>query len=340
MIEPRLKNCEIILNEECNARCVFCYQPGLERKARTLPFEKAAEALYRGRKNGCWIAYLIGGEITLREDLAKIVRLARKAGYPCVHVMSNGLKLAHAPYARKLVEAGVDLFTISIHGHSAAVHDRLVGVKGAFERVCRAIGNIQALGAEVRINNALNRFNFKTVDLLAGKFTERFGLTDINIIFPHYSGMMAENAGKLSVSVTEARPHLRRALERIRGLKLKMEGPLLINFCPCNLPEAEHLMGEWARPAKKDDDEELHHLDGQRDMVYAMKERIRVKNISCRLCVYDRACMGFEKWYADLFGGEEFVPVIKKPAPFPLKLYHKRLAKYQRLLSRRACARK
>jgi MoaA/NifB/PqqE/SkfB family radical SAM enzyme len=327
-----VKNCEVILNEECNARCVFCYQPGLERKAAALPFKKAAEALYRGRKNGCWVAYLIGGEITLRDDLSKIVKLARHAGYPCVHVMSNGLKLSDPSYARGLVEAGANLFTISVHGYSAAIHDKLVGVKGAFNRVRSAIGNLLSLGAQVRINNALNRLNYKTVDLLCGEFTREFGLTDINIIFPHYSGMMMKNAGRLSVTVTEVRPHLVRALDRIKDSGLKMEGPLLINFCPCNLPRAAHLMGEWARPLNKEDDEELHHLDGQKDMIYAMKERIRVKNLSCRRCAYDRVCMGFEKWYADVYGGGEFTPVVSKPRPFPLKAHHERLAAYQRLL--------
>ncbi len=329
----RLKNCEVILNEECNARCVFCYQPGLEQKVQRMSFEKVAEVLYRGRRNGCWIAYLIGGEITLREDLPKIVRFAAKTGYPCVHIMSNGLKLAEFNYARELVEAGANLFTISVHGHSAAIHDGLVGIKGAFKRVSRALDNLKKLGADVRVNNALNRVNFDTVDLLIKKLTARFGLTDINIIFPHYSGMMSKNADKLSVSVTEVRPHLRRALECVRDSGVKMEGPLLINFCPCNLPEGAHLMGEWARPLKKTEDEELHHLDGGRDMIYAMKERIRAKNVSCRRCVYDKKCMGFEKWYADLFGGLEFKPVLKKALAFPLQTSHARLKKYQRAIN-------
>jgi len=331
----RIKNCEIILNDDCNAKCCFCYQPGIEKAARRMPFEAVARALYRGRSEGSWSAYLIGGEITLRDDLPKIVKLARKIGYSSVHVMSNGLKLAEYDYARELVEAGANLFTVSVHGYKAGIHDELVGVKGAFGRVFRAFDNIVGLGAEVRVNHALNRYNFDTVDLLVKKLVSRFGLTDINILFPHYNGMMAKNAGKLKVSVTEAQPHLRRTLELIRRNKFEIEGPLFINFCPCNLPEAAHLMGEWERPRKKMAEEELHYLEGGSEPIYAMKERLCAKNASCRRCVYNKTCMGFEKWYAELFGSGEFSPVLKKPAPFPLELSHSRLKKYSALSQER-----
>lgn len=315
-----VKNCEIILNYDCNARCVFCYQPEDALKPcseKRMSFEDASKALYQGYSRGCRCAYFIGGEITLLPDLPKIIKMASKIGYPYVQVMSNGLKLADRAYTRELIAAGANLFRLSLHGPDAASHDRLVGVPGAFEKLTAAFGNINKGGAELCVNMALNKINYRSLTEMIALVTGRFGVRDFNVIFPHYSGMMARNADLLKVSVTEAVPELRRALAYMLEAGVRPESRVLINFSPCNIPEAAHLMAEWDRPALADDDP-LYYVEGQTDAVYAVKERIRVKNKGCARCVYDKVCMGFEKWYADVFGRREFRPVLKKAEPFPV----------------------
>lgn len=331
------RNCEIILNYDCNARCKFCYHPDAEAKApERMSFEAAAKALYKGRREGCWIAYLIGGEITLRDDLPKIIKTARGLGYPYIQVMSNALKLADRAYTKSLVDAGANLFRISIHGHNAKLHDGQVCVPGAFAKVLRAVENIRALGAEATVNVALNRHNYRHMDKWLDLVSGRLGVTDFNIIFPHYKGMMAEHAAELKVELTEALPHMRRALRGLAASGREVEGPLLINFCPCNLPEAVHLMGEWERPADPVSDEPLYYIEGAVDRVYEMKERFRVKNKGCARCIYNSRCMGFEKWYYDLFGGREFRPVLKEAAPLPLLPSHRRLKEAEALVARKS----
>jgi MoaA/NifB/PqqE/SkfB family radical SAM enzyme len=321
--DPRapVKNCEIILNYDCNARCVFCYQPEDDLKPcseKRMPFSAASKALYQGYARGCRCAYFIGGEITLLPDLPKIIKLAAKIGYPWIQVMSNGLRLAEKAYTDDLIAAGANLFRLSLHGPSEKIHDRLVGVPGAFARLTAAFDNIKSGGAELCVNMALNKVNYRSLPEMVKLVTGRFGVRDFNIIFPHYSGMMAKNSGLLKVSVGQAVPYLRRTLAYMKKAGVRPESRVLINFCPCNIPEAAHLMAEWDRPSRPEDDEPLYYVEGQTDAVYSVKERIRVKNPSCSRCVYDPVCMGFEKWYADVFGRREFRPVLKKPEPFPL----------------------
>ncbi len=318
----RIKNCEMILNYDCNARCVFCYQPGDELKplcGQRMPFADASRALYEGYARGCRCAYFIGGEITLLPDLPKIIKLAAKIGYPWIQVMSNGLKLADKAYTRSLIKAGANLFRLSLHGPGPEIHDRLVGVPGAFGKLAAAFDNIREGGAELCVNMALNAPNYRALPEMVGLITGRFGVRDFNIIFPHYSGMMAKNADLLKVSVTRAVPYLRKTLALLKENGVRPESRILINFCPCNIPEAAHLMAEWDRPERAEDDEPLYYVEGKTDAVYSVKERIRVKNRSCSRCAYDKVCMGFEKWYADVFGRREFRPVLRKPAPFPLR---------------------
>ena len=334
MIKPR--NCEVILNYDCNAKCRFCYHPEavLNQVAERMPFAKAAEALYKGRREKCWVAYLIGGEITMREDLPKIVRIARDMGYPYVQVMSNGLKLADPAYAKELVDAGANIFRVSVHGPDAATHDALVGVPGAFKKVMKAFDNLTRLGAEISVNHALNKKNYKKLKPLLEIISGRFGIEDFNVIFPHYNGMMAARASELKVSVTQAVPYVREALAYLKDSGAAIEDTVLVNFTPCNLPEAVHLMAEWERPAGTKD-EPLFHIDGREDRIHGLKERLCLKNKGCEACIYNARCMGFEKWYSDLFGGSEFRPVRKPAVPFPLVPSHNRLKRAQVLLKKK-----
>lgn len=322
------KNCEIILNHDCNAKCVFCYNDDApkEEVLCRMPFEDVAKALYLGREKGCWCAYFIGGEITLREDLPKIIALAKKMGYPYIQVMSNGIKLADFAYVKTLVDAGANLFRLSLHSFSAKVHDDLVQIDGAHDKVLRAIENIKKLKAEVCVNNVLNRLNYKSADKLAGLLVKS-GITDFNFIFPHYTGMMEKHSEILKLSVRQTVPHLRKMLNFLKISKAKIENPIFVNLSPCNLPEAVHLMSEWENPSDVFEGEMLYHLDGGSEKIYEMKKSIRVKNESCRKCVYNDRCMGFEKWYFDMFGGGDFKPVIKPVKVFEIRPVLGRLKK-------------
>lgn len=316
----KAKNCEIILNYDCNAMCPFCYHTGEQMRGKhRMPLEEAAEALYDGRRKGAWVAYLIGGETTLHPDLAKIAALARKMGYPYVQVLSNGITLANGAFAEKLVRAGVNLFRISIHGPDPGTHDRLVGVRGAFAKIMKAHKNITAAGAEMTVNHALNKINYKRVKDTVELFTRRLGIPDFNIIFPHYTGLMKKNLEKLQVRFDDCVPYLREAVRFLEKNRVEIENPVLINFTPCNLPEAVNLMTEWEKPGKTLENEPIYHLEGNKNRIYNLLGKLRMKNENCRRCIYFKRCMGFEKWYFENFGDGEFRPVVKRAEPVKIK---------------------
>ena len=93
-------------------------------------------------------------------------------------------------------------------------------------------------------------------------------------------------------------------------------------------------MGEWERPHGPSGDEPLSYIEGGSDRIYEMKERFRVKNDGCSSCVYNSRCMGFEKWYSDIFGSGEFRPVTKAAVPVGLAPSFRRLAQAQALVGR------
>jgi MoaA/NifB/PqqE/SkfB family radical SAM enzyme len=322
-----LKNCEVILNYACNARCLFCYHPAVLREGE-LPFRDVARALMAGRERGCSIAHLIGGEITLRDDLPRIVALARKLGYPCVQILSNGLRLSDRDFSRRVVEAGANLIRISVHGRDAATHDRLVGVPGAFEKCLRALEHASGLGAEIGVNHALTALNLEALPGFVELMLDRFGLRDLNVIFPHYRGELPANFDLLRLTLSQAAPRVREAMELLARRAARVEGRVLVNFTPCVLPGFEHLMAEWERPGRNEDDDWLTHVEGGRDRVHAQKERQCLKPDSCAGCVYDARCLGVERDYAARFGVAEFRAVPAAPEPFPLFPTFERAARW------------
>jgi uncharacterized radical SAM superfamily Fe-S cluster-containing enzyme len=108
----------IDLTNRCNLDCDFCfanaracgfvYEPDFDDIVRMLQ-------LLRDQKPVPVPAVQFsGGEPTMREDLADIIKKAKEMGFPQVQIASNGVRIAQEPgYAQKLREAG--LSTVYLH---------------------------------------------------------------------------------------------------------------------------------------------------------------------------------------------------------------------------------
>lgn len=310
------KACEVTLGYSCNANCLFCYNPGDLRKRQgpDISFKKAAEALYLGRRQGCWVATFSGGEPSVYDELAGFLKAARKMGYTCIQVISNGLKLADMDCARRLVEAGGNLFKISIHSHKPAVHDRLVGVPGAFDKCMRAIDNLNSLGVKVSGNMAINRLNYRDIPGFTDLMLDR-GLTGFCLMYGVYRGMMGANSELLKVRISTVVPYVRQALDLIRRARIPIETGFLAGFTPCLLPGCESIISEWKSVCSGDT---LFLPDGRTLEQDPMHVSQKMKTPACARCVHSKLCDGIDAGYFKLFAGGEFVPLRKIPKAFPL----------------------
>lgn len=317
----RPKICEVTINFECNARCVFCYSPNSQPawEKGSLSLRDIGAALKKSRLEGAWLADILGGEVTLREDLPEIARLARRLGYKAVQITTNGLKLADKAYARSLVDAGINVFRVSLHADSPGVHDSVVGVPGGFRRTVAGIENVLGLGARAGINHVILPVNYTGLPGLAEFACAKLGLDAYLFISPHYLGAMKTNGSVYKIRYSKYMPYLRRALRFFEDRKLTLESPCLSNFVPCVLPEHENLMAEW-KYQRVDD---TLYVPNQAPLeIYKMKESQRMKVKRCAACVYNPVCMGFEREYYRYFGGKEFAPLKDAPKKFPLKTYY------------------
>jgi len=136
------------LTLSCNLRCPVCFaRAGVNRPEPSLNKIKTMFQTLMHVAGGPCPVQLSGGEPTVRDDLAEIVNLGRKAGFRHIEINTNGIRIAEdIEYLRRLKENGASTVFLSFDGVSDDVYRRLRG--DALSKVkIRAIENC----AEVKI---------------------------------------------------------------------------------------------------------------------------------------------------------------------------------------------
>lgn len=304
---------ELFLNYACQAKCAFCYNPPIteELLRRELSFARAAEALYAAARGGARRLNLHGGEVTLRDDLPKILRLARKVGFEEITLVTNGVRLGDGRYARSLAAAGLTHARLSVHAPDAASHDAIVVVPGAFERILRALGHLRALGIPVGLNFVLVRDNAAKLPAFLRRFVLEEGIEDVIVYFPHERGMMALNADAAGVSYGEARGPLLRSAALLDEAG-KLSALLVANVPPCAAPELADLLLDWERETGEDSSR-MMNPEGRLSDLDAMKDGQRWTVPACRACALKDRCRGVEPEYVRRRGDGEFRALAAVP---------------------------
>jgi radical SAM protein with 4Fe4S-binding SPASM domain len=198
---------EIALTYECDLKCSFCYaacgSPGMPREGGRMTLmtdDEVGRVLEIIRHDArCPSVSFTGGEPTLRAGLPRLVRRAKDLGLS-VNLISNGQHLSDALTGR-LAGSGLDSAQLSLEGPDASIHDRLVGRKGAFDRLWDGIECLRARGVRVHTNTTVTRHNIERLEEIVDLAAER-GLQRVtmNLLIP--CGRAASDSG-LRVSYSE-----------------------------------------------------------------------------------------------------------------------------------------
>jgi radical SAM protein with 4Fe4S-binding SPASM domain len=157
---------EIAVTYRCNLRCAFCYvgcgcrsEQGQEMPSNgEMTTDKVRRVLEIIRRDAQVPSVsFTGGEPMLRNDLSDLVAHARGLGMR-VNLITNAT-LADGRAVERLVEAGLNSAQVSLEAPTAALHDRLTGVVGSFERTRRGIDELRAAGVHVHTNTTITAQN-------------------------------------------------------------------------------------------------------------------------------------------------------------------------------------
>lgn len=205
---------------KCNNKCLMCANtagfrlntPGdysLLKQAFRLEKHLRGSAAYRknARTAGAW--NLTGGEPTLNPDFLKAVNyFRRRLEGEELTLLSNGRRFSDPVFAAAFAEAARPPFilAVSLHGPSAAAHDKVAGVKGAFKETLLGIKNLLALPAapflELRV--ILHKRNYRGLGATLAFIKRLMKGRRYRVVVLHYEieGSGAGNGKKLEVRLS------------------------------------------------------------------------------------------------------------------------------------------
>lgn len=145
------------LTYRCNLDCFFCYND-LGLRGEPLRTDQYLSFFEDLRDLQVLNLTLSGGEPLAHPDFLALGARARELGF-VVRIKSNGHALRGEMARRIRDEVDPFLIEVSLHGATAAVHDRQTRVPGSFDRLLANLREMLDLGLCVKINSTLTRWN-------------------------------------------------------------------------------------------------------------------------------------------------------------------------------------
>lgn len=332
----------VCVGDDCNNNCIFCMEE--DRQARhdrmAGQTDDDVRRMLASVDASVREVMFTSGEPTLHPRLPDYVRWAAEAGFEIVGLITNGRRLSYRPYARSLLEAGLNHVLISIHGPDAATHDALTRTKGAFLQALTGLANLAMLKREfpalkVHTSYVVNARNY---DKVAAFFhlMRPFAVDQhvFNVMMPdgrggtHFDRLMpryADVAASFKAFVDGLTPEERNRVflldipyctttmlpSEVRGyveryFHFEPEGSVHLDPDGDDGPPDPTLDGELLVEAQALAGEARAYAKVAKT---ARDDRVRVKRAQCRSCGFERQCRGVFRCYIDRFGWDEFVPV-------------------------------
>lgn len=145
------------LTYRCNLDCFFCYND-LGLQGEPLSTDEYFRLLDDLRRMEVLNLTFSGGEPLAHPDFLKLGARARELGF-VVRIKSNGHALRGELARRIRDEVDPFLIEVSLHGATAATHDRQTRVPGSFERLLANLRHLLDLGLRVKVNSTLTAWN-------------------------------------------------------------------------------------------------------------------------------------------------------------------------------------
>ncbi|QFR39602.1 radical SAM protein [Candidatus Gracilibacteria bacterium 28_42_T64] len=304
------KKTVIFVGYGCNIVCRFCIDLNKRNINRTT--KEVLKDILIAKQNGTEILEIIGGEVTIRKDFFVIMKFIKSLHFRHVYLVTNGLKFSDREFSQKLYDMDIlDSVVFSIHADNAELHDKLVAVPGAFDKLIKGIQIWQELGfpnESIGTNTAIEKGNFDNV-LGIGKFVKKlkcFGSSEFIFADPNVGGVH-DNFEELMPKISEASPHMRELLDwgNANGMIYRVRYVPLCHF-------EDYLEDNISELKEIDIYTNVTHSAPDfynDDVVEGRKNTGRVRTKKCEGCkLYDK-CEGIWTTYYDKLGDSELNPI-------------------------------
>jgi radical SAM protein with 4Fe4S-binding SPASM domain len=153
---------DLALTYRCQNDCPHCYV------GRPKDFAEMSTEQWKRVIDRCWelgIPHITftGGEATLRPDLVELIQHAEDVGL-VTGLQTNGRRLRDRGYVNQLLQAGLDHIQITLESHDPAIHDRMVGVPGAWQETVEGIKAVVDADVYMMTNTTMTSENVGTME--------------------------------------------------------------------------------------------------------------------------------------------------------------------------------
>lgn len=178
------KRAKVDIGTFCNYNCYFCYYKGkLNDKINPEIVKERIKKLY---DLGCRDFDLSGGEPSIDKNLESyliyIKELNKENKISC---LSNGYGFTDIQKLKKLKDLGLEEILFSLHSVNE-IHDKMVRIPGAFDKIIKAINNAKELNIKIRINSTITNVNYKYIDNLYLNLIEKINPSQVNFLPLNY----------------------------------------------------------------------------------------------------------------------------------------------------------
>jgi len=301
MRKNKIQRVDIKIGFACNNHCKFCIQGNKRNTIPMRPEKEIQKNLKQSFQAGIREVVFTGGEPALHPRLLNLIKFAKFLGYKQIQVQTNGRLFAYLDFCKKAITSGVNEFGVSLHGHSAKIHDFLTSAPGSFNQTIQGIKNLKSLNQIVMTNTVITTKNYKYLSEIAN-FLIKLKVDQFQFAFLHIGGTVLKNQNWIIPRKKNVIPYVKKGLElgRKAGKKMMVEA---IPFC---LMEGyERYVSDVYIPPTKSYDAGYVIKDHTK---YRLNEG-KIKHSNCRKCRYFDICEGPWREYPEIFGWDEFKPV-------------------------------
>jgi len=199
---------EMLLTPRCNFKCPYCRgHKAMSRDcSKDISFDLAVNTLNYWITDGLRNVRFSGGEPTLYPKLVDLVRICKKGNVQRIAISSNGSSTFDL--YEKLIEEGVNDFSISLDSCCSSFGNAMTGVEGnQWEKVIENIPKIAKL-TYVTVGVVLTENNVhQTKDII--EFAHNLGVADIRIISAAQYNQLIKGLEGLDSKILDSHPILK-----------------------------------------------------------------------------------------------------------------------------------
>jgi len=216
------KSIVVTAGYRCNSDCNMCVVGSGSKQNNNASTQEVMNVLSEGRANNINRVEISGGEPTIRKDIFQLVTYAKTIGYKKIGISTNGIALSNNEFCNKLIKAGANIFTISLHASNETINKKITNNPNTFNKILTGIVNVlNHKNSIVCIVTVVQKLNYKQLPQI-GNLVSKLGVKQWNISNLIPIGMKREKYLSLSINHIELKSALTSLIPLSKVLRISL----------------------------------------------------------------------------------------------------------------------